>query len=71
MFSELYLKNVVILKDGYDLLNVSVLIGVGEVLIFMGLLGLGKLLLLVYIGGFLLVDFFVKGVVELNGWDVI
>lgn len=70
MPSELHLKNVVISKDGHDLLNVSASIGAGEVLTLMGPSGSGKSSLLAYIGGFLSADLSAKGVVELNGRDV-
>lgn len=70
MPSELHLKNVVISKDGHDLLNVSASIGAGEVLTLMGPSGSGKSSLLAYIGGFLSEDLSAKGVVELNGRDV-
>lgn len=70
MPSELHLKNVVISKDGNDLLNVNASIGAGEVLTLMGPSGSGKSSLLAYIGGFLSADLSAKGVVELNGRDV-
>lgn len=70
MPNELHLKNVVISKDGNDLLNVSASIGAGEVLTLMGPSGSGKSSLLAYIGGFLSADLSAKGVVELNGRDV-
>lgn len=70
MPNELHLKNVVISKDGNDLLNVCASIGAGEVLTLMGPSGSGKSSLLAYIGGFLSEDLSAKGVVELNGRDV-
>lgn len=70
MPNELYLKNVVISKDGNDLLNVNASIGAGDVLTLMGPSGSGKSSLLAYIGGFLSADLSAKGVVELNGQDV-
>jgi putative thiamine transport system ATP-binding protein len=68
--NELHLKNVVISKDGNDLLNVNASIGAGEVLTLMGPSGSGKSSLLAYIGGFLSADLSAKGVVDLNGQDV-
>ena len=70
MPSELHLKNVVISKDGNDLLNVNASIGAGEVLTLMGPSGAGKSSLLAYIGGFLSGDLSATGGVELNGRDV-
>ena len=70
MPNELHLKNVVISKDGNDLLNVSASIGAGEVLTLMGPSGSGKSSLLAYIGGFLSADLAAKGGVDLNGRDV-
>lgn len=70
MPNELHLKNVVISKDGNDLLNVCASIGAGEVLTLMGPSGSGKSSLLAYISGFLSADLSAKGVVELNGQDV-
>ena len=70
MPNELHLKNVVISKDGNDLLNVSASIGAGEVLTLMGPSGAGKSSLLAYIGGFLSGDLSATGGVELNGRDV-
>ena len=70
MPNELHLKNVVISKDGNDLLNVCASIGAGEVLTLMGPSGSGKSSLLAYISGFLSADLSAKGGVELNGQDV-
>ena len=70
MPNELHLKNVVISKDGNDLLNVNASIGAGEVLTLMGPSGSGKSSLLAYIGGFLSADLAAKGGVDLNGRDV-